>query len=101
MKSCREARFIVLNGRGFENLAKDKNLRKSNVLIEISRLGVVLQNEIPRLIEQLGAEKMAFGTGIPFNYPAPSLLKMKMLDSDDRVKDDLLYKNALRIMDFD
>jgi len=101
MKPCREARFIILNGRGFESMAKNEDLRESNFLIEISRLGVVLQGEIPRLIEICGSSKLAFGTGIPFNYPAPSLLKMQMLDSDDNAKDDMFYRNALQILDFD
>ena len=81
-----EARFIILNGRDLRIWAKNGDLRENNFLIEISRLGVVLQGEIPRLIEILGASKLAFGTGIPFNYADASLLKMQMLDSEDDAK---------------
>lgn len=100
MNSCPEARFIILSGRGFESLAKNDNLRKRNFLIEISRLNVVPQGEIPKLIEQLGASKLAFGTGIPFSYANPSLLKMQILDVPDKTKEKLMWQNAQQILDF-
>jgi predicted TIM-barrel fold metal-dependent hydrolase len=101
MRACPEARFIILNGRGFESLAKNDGIQKSNFLIEISRLGVVLQDEIPKLIELLGASKLAFGTGIPFNYPNPSLLKMQILDVPEKIKEKLFWQNALYMLNAD
>jgi len=100
IKASPEARFIILNGRGFESWAKNGNMRKYNFIIEISRLSVVLQGEIPKLIEQLGSSRLAFGTGIPFNYANPSLLKMQVLDAPENIKEKLFWQNALQILDF-
>jgi len=101
IRACPEASFIILNGRGFEgsSLFKDENLKNKNFLIDISRLSVVLQREIPKLIELTGVSKLAFGTGIPFNYPTPSLLKVQILDASEQDKEALLWRNAIRMID--
>lgn len=100
MKKCPEASFIILNGRGFQNseLVKDKDLKDRNFLIEISRMGVVLQEEIPKLISALGPSKLAFGTGIPFKYPAPALLKVQVLDAPEQIKEKIRWENAARVL---
>jgi predicted TIM-barrel fold metal-dependent hydrolase len=60
----------------------------SNYALEISRLSALLDNEIGQLITNLGAERLMFGSGMPFNYPDPALLKLEVLDasSEDRQK---------------
>lgn len=95
IKECPEAKFIILNGRGFQNsaLVKDEKLKSASFLIEISRLSVVLQEEIPKLIETIGPEKIAFGTGVPFSYPTPALLKMQILNASEQIKDKILWEN--------
>jgi predicted TIM-barrel fold metal-dependent hydrolase len=101
VRECPKASFMILNGRGFQNskLIKDENLRSGNFLIEISRMSVVLQEEIPRLMEALGPEKLAFGTGMPFKYPMPALLKMQVLDAPEQVKDKIRWENAARMLE--
>jgi hypothetical protein len=46
----------------------------------------LLANEIGQLIANLGAERVVFGTGMPFNYPDLALLKLEVLAAsrDDR-----------------
>jgi len=102
MSKCPAARFIILNGRGFQGseLVSDKKLKDRDFLIGISRLGVVLQEEIPKLISELGPSKLAFGTGIPFKYPAPALLKVQVLDAPEQVKEKIYWENAARILDW-
>jgi predicted TIM-barrel fold metal-dependent hydrolase len=96
MSKCPQAKFIILNGRGFQHsvLVRDKKLRARNFLIGISRMSVVLQEDIPKLISALGPSKLAFETGMPFKYPAPVLLKMQMLDASEQVKDKIRWENA-------
>lgn len=103
MSKCPEVRFIILNGRGFQDskLVSDKKLRDRDFLIGISRLGVVLQEEIPKLISALGPSKLAFGTGMPFKYPMPALLKMQILDAPEQVKKKIYWENAARVLDLD
>ena len=100
MRKCPEASYIILNGHGFHNseLAKDKKLKDRNFLIEISRMGVVLQEEIPKLISVIGPSRLAFGTGIPFKYPMPALLKIQVLNAPEQVKEKIRWENAARML---
>jgi predicted TIM-barrel fold metal-dependent hydrolase len=100
MRECPEASFIILNGRGFNNsdLVKDESLKDRDFLIEISRLSVVLQGDIPKLISIPGPSKVAFGTGIPFKYPAPALLKMQILNASEQIKEQIYWQNAARML---
>ena len=90
VRSCPNARFILLNGLGYARSPlgrKDSGL-PANYAIEISRLSALLDNEIGQLITNLGAERLMFGSGMPFSYPDPALLKLEVLNasSDDRQK---------------
>ena len=90
VKACPRARFILLNGLGYTRspLGRKDNGLPANYCIEISRLSVVMDNEIGRLISNLGAERLVFGTGMPFNYPDPALLKLEVapLSKEDKEK---------------
>ena len=103
MRKCPEAKFIILNGRGFQHsdLVKDKKLKSGNFLIEISRMTMVLQEDIPKLISALGPSKLAFGTGIPFKYPMPALLKIQILDAPEQVKEMIRWENAAAMLKID
>jgi len=100
MSECPEAKFIILNGRGFQNsiLVKDEKLKAGNFLIDISRMTSVLQEDIPKLISALGPSKLAFGTGIPFKYSAPALLKVQVLDAPEQAKEKIRWENAAQIL---
>lgn len=97
---CPNAKFIILNGSGLQNsdLVTNEKFRSANVLFEISRLSTVLREEIPNLISAIGPSKLVFGTGIPFKYPAPALLKMQILDVPQRVKEQIYWKNVAQML---
>ena len=52
---------------------------KGRCLIDFARLGVVGTKDVPRLIEVLGPESIAFGSHIPFDYVTASLVKLANL----------------------
>ncbi|WP_406697687.1 amidohydrolase family protein [Singulisphaera sp. Ch08] len=96
VKAFPKARFVLLNGIGYTSTPlgrKDGGL-PANYLIEISRLDSVLANEIGQLMANLGADRVVFGTGMPFNYPDPALLKLEILDAGKDDKDLVAWKNA-------
>jgi len=96
VKAHAKARFIVLNGIGLTGSAlgrKDNGL-PANYAIELSRLSAVLGNEIGQLIANLGVERIMFGTGMPFNYPDPALVKLEVLDATEPDKDKIRSQNA-------
>jgi predicted TIM-barrel fold metal-dependent hydrolase len=98
VKAVPDARFLLLNGLGFRNspLGKKGSGLPANYAIEISRLSALLENEIGHLIGELGAERIVFGTGMPFSYPDPALLKLEVLSASQDQKEKILWGNAAR-----
>jgi predicted TIM-barrel fold metal-dependent hydrolase len=92
------ARFQLLNGNGYKNspLGRNNNGLPDNYRIEISRLDVILNDELGTLLANLGPDRLLFGTGIPFNYPDPALAKLEVLAPAAEVKEKILWRNAAR-----
>ncbi len=93
------ARFVLLNGSGYTASAlgrRDGDL-PANYWIEISRLSALMANEIGALIGALGAGRVVFGTGMPFNAPDPALVKIEALRLSRGDADLILGRNASRI----
>ena len=72
---------------------------RGRCLIDFARLQVLFRKEVPRLIETLGPESVAFGSHLPFDYVAPSLVK---LDSVARFHaphhEAIAWRNAARFL---
>lgn len=100
VKACPQAQFILVNGAGFVNspLGRKESGLPANYSIEISRLTAVLANEIGQLIANLGAERLVFGTGMPFQYPDPALVKLEVLEAGEEVKEKIRRRNAARLL---
>ena len=97
VKAHPETRFILLNGIGFTRspLGRRNNGLTSNYAIGLSRLSAVLANELGQLITNLGAERVMFGTGMPFNYPDPALVKLEVLGASKADKEKIRSQNAM------
>ena len=97
VKAHPKARFILLNGLGYTGspLGRKDNGLLANYAIELSRLSAVLANELGQLIANLGAERLMFGTGMPFNSPDPALVKLEVLDASDADKEKTRSQNAM------
>ena len=66
--------------------------------IGISRLTAVMAAEIRRLMDNLGAERLVFGTGMPFKYADPPMVKLEVLDATEEDKDLIRSGNARRLL---
>ena len=96
VKAHPKTRFILLNGIGYTRcpLGRKDNGLPPNYAIGLSRLSAVLANELGQLIANLGAERVMFGTGMPFNYPDPALVKLEVLDASEADKEKVRSQNA-------
>jgi uncharacterized protein len=96
IRACPEARFLLLNGIGYARspLGREGSVLPANYRIEISRLTAFLDNELGALIQSLGLGRIVFGTGIPFNYPDPALLKLEVLAASPEQKERIAWRNA-------
>jgi predicted TIM-barrel fold metal-dependent hydrolase len=72
---------------------KDSGL-PANYRIELSRLTALLDDEIGALIKSLGPGRIVFGTGMPFSYPDPALLKLEVLAVGPEQKERIAWRNA-------
>jgi uncharacterized protein len=101
VKSCPHARFLILNGLGFPNspLGKKTGGLPVNYCLEISRLTALLDDELGHLIRDLGAERMVFGTGMPFSYPDPALLKLRVMSANEEDRQKIAWKNIAKWLD--
>jgi uncharacterized protein len=97
VKAHPKARFILLNGIGYTGspLGRKDNGLPPNYAIELSRLSATLANELGRLITNLGADRVMFGTGMPFNYADPALVKLEVLDASEADKEKIRFRNAM------
>ena len=101
VKSFPQARFLILNGLGFRNspLGRKTGGLPANYCLEISRLTAMLDDELGLLIRDLGAERMVFGTGMPFSYPDPALLKLQVMSGDEEDRQRIAWKNVAQWLD--
>jgi predicted TIM-barrel fold metal-dependent hydrolase len=100
VKAFPQASFILLNGIRYSGspLGQKDNGLPENYILEISRLSALLDNEIGTLIARLGAHRLVFGTGMPFKYPDPAIVKMEVLGQPETVKEMIRSSNALRLL---
>lgn len=93
------AKLILVNGAGFSGspLGQKGEEMPANYWIEISRLSALLANEIGHLLAALGPDRVVFGTGMPFKYADPALLKLEVLDAADEVKEKIRYATAAEL----
>jgi predicted TIM-barrel fold metal-dependent hydrolase len=101
LRSNPGSRFVLLNGAGYtaSALGRKGSDLPANYWIEISRLSALMANEIGSLIETLGAGRVVFGTGMPFNAPDPALVKMEVLQLSRQDKDRILWQNAAALVE--
>jgi predicted TIM-barrel fold metal-dependent hydrolase len=97
VKAHPKARFLLLNGIGYTRcpLGRRDNGLPSNYAIGLSRLSAVLANELGQLVMNLGAERIMFGSGMPFNYPDPALVKLEVLEASEADKEKIRSQNAM------
>ena len=96
VKACPQTRFILLNGLGYakSSLGRKGSGLPANYLLEISRLSALLDNELGLLLASLGAERLVLGTGMPFSYPDPAMLKLEVLPASKEDKEKIGWQNA-------
>ena len=100
VKAKPQARFLLVNGIGFTGspLAPKEGDAATNCWIEISRLSAVMSDEIGQIIARLGAGRVVFGTGMPFNYPDPAPVKLEVVKASAEDKEKIRWRNAAALL---
>jgi predicted TIM-barrel fold metal-dependent hydrolase len=79
-RSHPQLRFLLVNWAGLDGTRLVAAGLKGRCLIDFARLQVVFRKEVPRLIETLGVESIAFGSHLPFDYVGSALVKLANLE---------------------
>lgn len=98
LRACPRAKFALLNGNGFGSLGRKDNGLPQNYWIDVGRTSAVMGNELGRLIATLGADRILLGTGMPFHYPDPALLKIEVQDISEADKAKIRSGNAAALL---
>ena len=103
VRRCLKATFIILNGLGFEwcSFLGEAHPTGRRIVVDLSRMTAVLQNSLGDTIARFGADAVVFGTGMPFNYPRPALLKLDLLEASDEDKERIRHGNMAQILGLD
>lgn len=100
VRAVPRARFVFVNGSGYSGslLGRANNGLPTNYSVDIALLTVELANETGHLLGTLGEDRIVFGTGMPFHYPDPALVKLEILDASPAVKQKIAHGNASRLL---
>ncbi|APZ93918.1 amidohydrolase family protein [Fuerstiella marisgermanici] len=95
-------KFLLSNWTGLSGTRLAAAGLKGRCLIDFARSHVVLFKSIPRLIETLGVESIAFGSHMPFDYVGPSLVKLANLESLPQADyEKIAWRNAAAFLNVD
>lgn len=75
------ARFYLRNWGALDGKKLADAGLKGRCLFDFARLAVLHTRDVPRLIDALGIESVAFGTHAPFDYAGPALVKLSNLET--------------------
>lgn len=92
-------RFLLVNWAGLDGARLVAAGLKGRCLIDFARLQVVFRSEVPKLIETLGVEAIAFGSHAPFDYVGPSLVKLANVQATRPADyEAIAWRNAARFL---
>ncbi|MFN7922696.1 MAG: amidohydrolase family protein [Bryobacteraceae bacterium] len=97
-RACPRAHFVLGNGTGFAGSALTRAGAPGNFSVDISLLTAAIQNELGQLVSRLGEDRILFGTGMPFHYPDPAILKVQIADLSQAAKSKIFSGNARRLI---
>ncbi|MFO1062745.1 MAG: amidohydrolase family protein [Pirellulales bacterium] len=95
-------RIMLSNWIGLDGAKLAAAGLKGRCLIDFARLHVLLNKDVPKLIDSMGIESVAFGSHIPFDYVGGSLVKLANLDTlNDEDYEKVAWRNAASFFRFD
>lgn len=92
-------KFLLVNWAGLDGAKLTEAGLKGRCLIDLARLQVMFKKDVPKLIAALGADAIAFGSHMPFDYVGPSLVKLANIQTVRPADhDNIAWQNAARFL---
>lgn len=90
-----QLRFLLSNWIGLDGAKLVAAGLEGRCLIDFARLHVTFQKDVPKLIDALGIQSIAFGSHMPFDYLGGSLVKLANCEGYPREDfERIAWKNA-------
>ncbi len=95
------AATIIMGHMGKKEVSRGIEMAEefSNIILETSSTGN--PKTIEKAVERVGAERVVFGTDIPFFDPRVEIKKIRLLDVEPKIKSLILGENMRRILNLD
>ncbi|MBX3440336.1 MAG: hypothetical protein KF861_22795, partial [Planctomycetaceae bacterium] len=74
-------RFFLCNWSGLQGSDLRAAGLSGRCLIDFARLQLLMTRDVPKLLEYLPVESIAFGSHLPFDYLGPSLVKLANVEA--------------------
>ena len=98
VQSHSELKLIFLNWLSIsEDTLKEAGLC-DRILIDLTRIPILLVKTLPTLIVSVGIQAIAFGTHIPLNYPGPPLVKLEIMEVTEEDRERIAWRNAVEFL---
>lgn len=96
-------KFLLINWGALDGRKLVDAGLKGRVLLDFTRLHVMMRKEVPKLIETIGIESIAFGSHMPFDYVGPTLVKLANLEQRLPAADfeKVAWRNAAAFLRFE
>lgn len=92
-------RFLLVNWLGLDGARLIDAGLKGRCLIDFARTQMVYRKDALRLMDTMGADALAFGSHMPFDYVAPSLVKLANLEQLRPAEyEAVAWRNAARFL---
>lgn len=95
-ETCPKAAFVL--SEFYPSIPRNddlwKRLRGVRCYFELSRMTACLDANLQAAFDELGHERILFGTGFPFKTPSPAFLKLQALQGSDEAKSRIASGNA-------
>ena len=89
---------IIASGTGYGNIAEAMLTVKKNDNLYLDMSTLDSMDGVEILTRNIGADRIIFGTGLPYNAPSVGLLMVQTADVTDREKERILSGNMLDIL---
>jgi predicted TIM-barrel fold metal-dependent hydrolase len=91
-------KVLLTNWLGLNASAIREAGLRERLLIDLARFDVVLFQNLQPLLNELGAQSIAFGSHAPFNYYAPALVRLETLPASTAERAQIAAENCARFL---
>ncbi len=100
-EACPEAKIILAHMGGFHHREDAINTAKKYKNVYVDMCEMPFAYSIKKAVEEIGSEKVLFGTDLPTDNPVFEIKKVKMAGLSEQEEENIFFKNAAKLLKLD